>query len=93
MPFKHMSYHLCLWSSCVIYCRAPLGSFKQDPVALTGFGAVLLLVFITVFFFFPFSLDLGQLPLRNTLFRGGFVVFLFIVVPFFLFLSVLLFSV
>lgn len=72
---------------------SPAGLLQAGPRSLDGFGAVLLLVFITVFFFFPFSLDLGQLPLRNTLFRGGFVVFLFIVVPFFLFLSVLLFSV
>lgn len=91
MPF--VLYHLCLRSLCVIYCQPPLDPFEQDPVTLTGFGTTSLLVFITVFFSFPFSLDFGQLPLRNTLFQGGFVVFLFITVPFLLFLSVLLFSV
>lgn len=72
---------------------SPAGLLRAGPRSLDWVRGCLAPCFHHCLFFFPFSLDLGQLPLRNTLFRAGFVVFLFIVVPFFLFLSVLLFSV
>lgn len=92
IPFKYVLHHLCLRSLCGMYCPAPLDSFEQDPVGLTGFGTIFSL-FSSPFLFFPFALDFGRLPLRNRPFQGGFVVFLFITVSFVLFLSVLLLSV
>lgn len=81
-----------------IYCLLPLTLSSRTPVALSGFSAVLVLGFHHCFtFFFPFSPDFYQLPfhfLMYTFFQGGFLIcLLLIMVPFVLFLSVVLFSV